>query len=209
MATFFVAKSMGIMDNAVVTGWMEGLKNSSGGLVVFGVVSAGLLIVDLFLPTPSSLVMTLSGLFTGFFWGMAINISGSLGSAILGFWLCRVSGKSFFEKITGKRDVERIKHFFETHGIWAILLSRSVPLLTEIISCLAGLSPMPFRRFIIYTSAATIPVCAVYAYFGSMGKQDVSNIGMPIIVALVLPGIGFGVYLLVNMVNKRKNGVTE
>lgn len=204
VTSFFIARSLGFLEDSIVTNWLNNIKNSPGGLILLSVSSAGLLIADLFLPVPSSLLMMLSGFFTGLFWGSVINIVGSVGSAALGFWLCRILGKNFFEKITGKKDVERIKHFFDSHGIWAILLSRSVPLLTEVISCLAGLSPMLFRKFIIYTSCATIPVCIVYAYLGSLGQKNISNIGMPVIIALLLPGIGFGVYLLVNIKSKNR-----
>lgn len=186
------------MEESRVISWLEAIKSLPCGSVVFGAVTAALLIADLFLPVPSSFLMIMSGVFAGFFCGLLINIIGSIGSAVLGFYLCRKFGKSFFERVTGKKDVERIKRFFATNGIWAILLSRSVPLLTEVISCLAGLSQMPFKKFIIFTSVATIPICSVYAYLGSLGQQNISNIGLPIIIALVLPGVGFGIYLLIN-----------
>ena len=46
-------------------------------------------------------------------------------------------------------------------------LSRSVPMLTEIVSCAAGLARIPFRVFLALSVAGTLPLCAVYAWAGN------------------------------------------
>lgn len=189
--SFLTAESMGVTEDAYIQEQLETLKAQGGGIGIASAAIALLLTLDLFLPVPSSILMLLSGAFNGFLIGAAINFIGAMGSAIIGFFLCRKYGQRAFEKVIGDQDTQRVEQFFETYGIWAILLSRSVPMLTEVISCLAGLTMMPFRRFLLFTSAGTLPVSLVYAYAGSLGGSSLTGWTIPVVVALIIPAIGY------------------
>ena len=192
---FIVAEQAGWMESQWVTAKIEQIQEMPAGTALAGVAIAGLLTVDLLLPVPSSVLMTMAGAVLGFTLGWAANLVGAMGSAVLGFWLCRKWGKPMFDRLVNPRDAARITRFFERYGVWAILLSRSVPMLTEIISCLAGLSAMRGRLFFLVALLGTWPLCIVYAWAGDRAL-GASSLGWAVVMAFVLPAIGFGILRL-------------
>ncbi len=187
---YLAAESMGWTDEQRVRDALETIRASERGALLAAALLAALLAADLFLPVPSSLLMTLAGALFGIGAGAAISLAGAMGSALLGFGLCRRFGRPAFARLTGAQDAERIETFFRNTGAWAILLSRSVPMLTEIVSCLAGLSGMRARLFLALSLAGTAPVCLVYAWAGhTAGAQG--GAGAAVLVAFLAPAAGF------------------
>lgn len=193
MLCFLLAEQAGWTDEQWVSEQIRALQATRGGVAWAGFAIATLLALDLLLPVPSSILMTLSGAILGLHFGWTVALAGAMGSALLGFGLCRYWGKPVFDRVVGPVDAVRIARFFERHGVWAILLSRSVPMLTEIVSCLAGLSGMRFRLFFWVSLAGTAPLCMVYAWAGQRAL-DRSAIGWAVVLAFVLPAIGLAVY---------------
>jgi uncharacterized membrane protein YdjX (TVP38/TMEM64 family) len=191
--SFMLAEQAGWMDEQRVSSFIYSIQETPGGLLWAGVAIAGLLAVDLFLPVPSSILMILSGAVLGFHIGWMVSLSGAMGSALIGFGFCRKWGKPAFERMIKPGEPERITRFFEQYGIWAILLSRSVPMLTEVISCLAGLSAMSFRLFAGVALAGTAPLCIVYAWAGYRAMEE-SAVGWAVLLAFVVPAVGLGVW---------------
>lgn len=150
-----------------------------------------LLTMDLFLPIPSSVLMTLSGHLSGFWLGFAANFIGAMSSALLGFYLCRRFGAVAFQRLIGQQASVEVERFFSQLGAWAILLSRPVPMLTEVMSCLAGLSQMRFSVFTVLSALGTAPLSAAYAWLGwHYGLQDLIWWGL--LIALLIPALGYG-----------------
>ncbi|MBA4387022.1 MAG: hypothetical protein C0404_03515 [Verrucomicrobia bacterium] len=195
--SFLIAEHYGFTDEKFVTQHITALRNKSDTPVLVGVVIGGLLAGDLFLPVPSSVVMTLSGFFMGTWKGAAVSFAGAMFSALLGFGLCRLFGRKAFNRLVGSEDTTRVAKFLETYGVWAIILSRSVPMLTEVMSCLAGLGLMSARKFAVLSAAGTLPICLVYAWAGSRPGQLSFGIGWAVAVAFVIPALGFGIVKLV------------
>lgn len=192
------------MDEQRVSDWIFSIRAYPGGVFWAGLLIAVWLTLDLFLPVPSSLLMMLAGAILGWHAGWIVASIGAMGSALLGFGGCRRWGKPLFERVTGTADVERIKTFFEQHGVWAILLSRSVPMLTEIISCIAGLSAMRFRLFFGVSLAGTVPLCIVYAWAGNRALDE-SAIGWAVVLAFSVPALG----LLAYKISRRYSGINR
>lgn len=189
--TFLLAEQFGWTESRFIIGHLTALRDSSdnGGLV--GAAIFLLLAGDLVLPVPSSIVMTLSGFFLGTLAGTVVAFSGAMTSALVGFGLCRRFGQTAFNRLAG-HDTTRVQHLLDRYGAWAIIFSRSVPMLTEVMSCLAGLSRMPFRRFLALSAAGTLPICIVYAWAGSRSQQTPTGIGWAIVLAFVIPALGLG-----------------
>lgn len=194
--SFLVAEHFGFTDEQYVLRQMTALRTDSGNSIVVGLVIWGLLAADLFLPVPSSVVMTLSGYFLGAWVGAGVSFAGAMFSALLGFGLCRRYGQKALARLAGEKDTERVAGFLETYGAWAIILSRSVPMLTEIMSCLAGLSLMSPLRFTLLSAAGTLPVCIVYAWAGAGSGKMSFGLGWAVVVAFALPAAGFGMMKL-------------
>jgi 3-dehydroquinate synthase len=189
---FILAEQTGWMGSQWVSEQVLALQGMRGGRVLTGAAIAGLLTIDLILPVPSSVLMTMAGALLGFNAGWMVNLIGAMGSAVLGFVLCRRWGKPMFDRLIKPSDSARITRFFERYGIWAILLSRSVPMLSEVISCMAGLSAMRSRIFFAVALAGTWPLCIAYAWAGDNAVAG-NAIGLAVMLAFVLPAIGLAI----------------
>ena len=199
---FLLAERMGWMTGAAVGGWIEAVRASRGGRWLAAALVIGLLSGDLLLPVPSSVVMTLSGSALGWAAGTAAAFAGAMGSALLGFGLCRRYSRPAFRRLVGPEEEARADGFMRRYGAWAILLSRSVPMLTEVVSCAAGLSGLSWRAFTLLSATGTLPLCGIYAWAGSRGVQ--SGFGWALWLAFILPALGFTVLRLFRRKTKRK-----
>jgi uncharacterized membrane protein YdjX (TVP38/TMEM64 family) len=65
-----------------------------------------------------------------------------------------------------------MKELFNKHGVLVLVLSRAVPMLPEVSSCLAGVCNMSLKRFIIAWLIATLPYITVITYAGSISNFD-------------------------------------
>lgn len=185
---FIMADHFGFMEPQKIEGLFEGLHNSSGRLIVAAAVVV-LLFVDLLLPVPSSVTMAFSGMFLGLWIGGAVSFLGAMTAACGGFWFCRWGGQGVFKRLVGKKDMVRIDSWFRQYGVYAIIISRPIPMLTEILSCLAGLSDLRFRTFLFSSILGTLPICFVYSYVGSRGS--ITDPWPAVWVAILIPAFGW------------------
>jgi len=194
--TYLVAESYGWTAERRVTAQIESMAQHGFGRVGVGLAVVGLLVVDLVLPVPSSLVMTLAGRFLGVSGGFVCNVVGSLGAAAVGYVACRRYGRGTFQRLFGT-DTEHVEALFERFGPWVIVLSRPVPMLTEVVSCLAGLTDMAFKRFFALSLLGTAPISLAYAWLGRKAADPMS-LQWPLLIAFVLPGIGMAAVRLIS-----------
>ncbi len=196
-AAYLVADALGYADEAVARGWLEGLRGSAGGRWLAAGAVVFLLLIDLLLPVPSSFVMVFAGVALGWFWGGLASFAGSYGASLIGFHACRRWGARAFERLVGA-DAERARAWFERSGVLAVILSRSLPMLTEILSCLAGLSKMRAGLFWAASACGTLPVCFLYSIAGSRGES-----GAPYWAVLAAMGVPALAWLLTRFVLRR------
>ena len=131
----------------------------------------GLLMSDLVLPVPSTAVMSALGILYGPVLGGLIGAVGSFLAGTLAYVLCRLLGQRAARRLVGERDLERGRRFFARTGGWAVALSRWLPLLPEIIACLAGLTRMSAGRFFAALACGCLPMALVFAALGTAGVQ--------------------------------------
>jgi uncharacterized membrane protein YdjX (TVP38/TMEM64 family) len=196
---FLFGESLGILKEQFFQENIAKIEASSFGKITVGLVVIVLLVADIILPIPSSIIMTLSGKFLGFLPGAIVASIGAMGAAWIGFYACRWGGKKIFLRLIGDKDVGKIRDWFDKYGVFAIILSRPVPMLTEILSCLAGLSQLSARVFTIASLCGTIPICFVYAWFGSISSG--SNPWPAVWISLVIPAIG---WFCVRIIERRR-----
>jgi uncharacterized membrane protein YdjX (TVP38/TMEM64 family) len=188
-ATFAAAAALGYADSAVWQGWLDGVRASTGGRAAAAAAIVAMLVVDLVVPVPSSVVMTAAGALLGPWLGALVSFVGALAAACVGFWACRVGGRGVARRLVGEADLERTRGWFERWGVYAIVVSRPIPMLTEVLSCLAGLTSLPFRTFLAASALGTAPICVVYAIAGSRGS--VTDPLPLVVVALAVPAVGW------------------
>ena len=134
-------------------------------------VALMLLMGDLFLPIPSTAVMSSLGLLYGPIWGGLIGSLGSVSSGIIAYGLCRLFGESAVAKLIGNEDQAKGKTLFTKYGGWMVALSRWLPLLPEVISCMAGFLRMPWPIFLLALICGALPMAFTFAMVGHMGSD--------------------------------------
>jgi membrane protein DedA with SNARE-associated domain len=105
---------------------------------------------------------------------IAGSLGGTLGSIILYLIARRVGERRvrrFFQRrgrflLLRESDLDVVLGVFERHGEWLVLIGRFVPTVRSLVSLPAGLLPMPFPRFLLFTLAGTTLWCAALSVGG-------------------------------------------
>jgi len=150
----------------------------------------GLLIADLLLPVPGTVVISALGWIYGAVAGGFIAAVGTMLAGLCGYGIGRLIGERAARKLLGDADFEKGKRLFTRGGGWMVALSRAVPILPEALSCTAGLVRMPFGRFLGSLACGSLPVGFLYAWIGAVGRDApgwamLFSIGVPAILWLV------------------------
>lgn len=132
----------------------------------------GLLIADIALPIPSTVVMSALGWMYGWLVGGLIAAAGSFGSGIVAYGLCRWLGRTAALKIAGEEGLERGAAFFARRGGIVVTVSRWMPVLPEAIACLAGLVKMRWSVFVLSLACGSLPLGFAFAAIGHLGHAS-------------------------------------
>ena len=120
------------------------------------------LIFDLLLPIPGTAVMVTLGLVYGPILGGIIGSLGSVISGYLAYVLCVKYGRNVAVKIAGSKALEQSEMIFEKTGTWLVVLSRWLPVMPEVVACMAGLSRMPSRLFLASLATGSVPLALFF-----------------------------------------------
>jgi uncharacterized membrane protein YdjX (TVP38/TMEM64 family) len=131
----------------------------------------GLLVSDLFLPVPGSVVMSALGYIYGPWVGGLIAAAGSMAGGLAGYGFGRCFGESMARRWLGDRDFEKGRLLFGRGGGWLVALSRALPILPEVMACTAGLVRMPFRKFVVALACGSLPMGFLFAFIGAAGRE--------------------------------------
>jgi uncharacterized membrane protein YdjX (TVP38/TMEM64 family) len=131
-----------------------------------------LLIGDLFLPLPATLIMAALGYIYGPLVGGLISAAGSFASGLLAYWLCRMLGDNAAIWLLGKKEYERGKKLSAKVGGWVVALSRWLPVFPEVVACMAGLTRMPAKNFYLALACGSLPLGFIYAIVGASGVEN-------------------------------------
>lgn len=199
--TFLVIKATGILSVDQIKHWLLIAKNSHQGYV-FTIVLA-LLFADLFIAVPTLTIILLAGYFLGFYTALLASLIGMTLAGTVGYWLSSRYGESILSRIV-KDEAERNKArvSFIKHGFIFILLSRAMPILPEVSACLAGITHMPFYRFLLAWMLSMTPYAAIASYAGSV--SSLSNPKPAIFAAVGLSGILWCSWLLYHHYTKKQ-----
>ncbi len=133
----------------------------------------GLLVADLFLPVPGTVVMSALGLIYGWIAGGLVAGFGSVLSGLLAYGLSAKLGRKAARWLAGEAGIVEGERLFKGEpGGWIVSLSRWMPVLPEVIACLAGISRMPLRRFLPALLAGSLPMGFVFAWIGETGEKS-------------------------------------
>lgn len=158
LAAFFIAEGLGLDLLTDPTPWLV------GGTPAAALVGVGLLIGDVLLPVPSSLVMVSFGVQFGVVAGALLSLLGSVGAAVIGFGAGRRGGRL----LQGVNALERAKaaRVLARWGVVAVVVTRPLPIVAETVALLAGASPLGWGRFVLASVAGALPAAVLYAIAG-------------------------------------------
>lgn len=160
LALFGVVEALGVPLLSDLRPWL----GQTGGLAA--AVGVGLLIVDVLLPVPSSLVMVGHGALFGVVGGSLLSLVGSVGAAAVGFALGRRGGP-LLDRLVPPDERARGDLLLARWGGAAIVATRPVPLIAETLAILAGTSPMRWRTLLVSATAGSIVPAVLYAVTGA------------------------------------------
>jgi uncharacterized membrane protein YdjX (TVP38/TMEM64 family) len=152
-----------------------------------------LLAADLFLPVPGTAVMSGLGYVYGAFAGGLIAAGGSFAGGMLAWWLCRQCGERMAVRLMGEKGYEQGRRLFGGDtGAFVVAISRCLPLLPEIVACMAGLTKMPAARFLTALACGSLPMGFIFAWIGAAGRESP---GLAIGLSALIPAVLYGLAL--------------
>jgi len=158
-----------------------------------------LLVGDIVLPIPSTVVMSALGWMYGWFIGGLLAAGGSVLSGLVAYGACRWLGRPAARWIAGEDGIQRASELMEKGGGWLVAVSRWMPVLPEAVACLAGLARMRWRTFWLALVCGSVPLGFAFAAIGHLGH---SNPALALILSAVLP---IGLWALARRFRGRKN----
>lgn len=137
----------------------------------YGGIMLLIAIENLFPPIPSEVILTFGGFLTTH---TNLNAPGVIAAATLGsmtgaivlYGVGRLLSPEKFEHIIDgrlgkalhfrKADVARAESWFSRRGASTVFLCRFIPIVRSLISIPAGMTKMPFGKFLIFSAAGTL-----------------------------------------------------
>lgn len=178
--------------------WLEAF-GSDAAFAAFGIA---LLIVDVLLPVPSTLVAMALCWRLGPGWGGACVAAGFTLSFVVGYALGRSMPEARLRRWIGPALWDRVRDRADRRALWWISLMRPLPVLSEASAVLAGVWRLPPLPAFAAASAASLATATLYAASAALGR-DTPGLPAALLCALALPA---ALWLLQRQVVTRLSG---
>ncbi|PRO66511.1 TVP38/TMEM64 family protein [Alkalicoccus urumqiensis] len=162
-------------------------------------------IAVLIAPIPTFLVTFANGMIYGLWWGGLLSWASALIGAVLCYYLAQLLGRPVIEKIVPAAALDWMDTFVKRHGIYAVMLSRVVPITSYgIASYAAGFTAIRITPYLIGTAIGQTPGTFMYAYFGAY-----ANDSLQVIFWIIAAIIGFSALaaLVRRIIHSKENDV--
>jgi uncharacterized membrane protein YdjX (TVP38/TMEM64 family) len=169
--TLLVFKALGILSVEDIRFWLQEALTLSPWLV--GTIIVLLMLVDLFIAIPTLSLTILSGFFLGVELGVFYSSVGMLGAGTMGYVISRFHGEKLLRFVSkDEEQINEMRRLFSQFGPVSLMLCRAAPMMPEVTSCLAGVTHMPYWKYILFYAIGTIPYSVIAAYSGSVSSID-------------------------------------
>ena len=174
-------------DEQKVQEWVD--QFGVGGPLVI-ILAMTLQMFLLVIPTP--LLMIVSVLAYGPFWGCVLIVAAIFVASSTGYLIGAYFGPPLVEKIVGQKTEKKIADFIDDYGFWTVIVTRVSPFLSnDAISLIAGTLRMGYWRFIGATVAGILPLAILIAYLG----KEIDRLKTGLIWGSVISIILFGLFV--------------
>ena len=191
-----------LLDVEALVSHAQALGRSPLGLLT---VMAGYLLGGM-LAVPVTVLLVVTILAFGPWFGGLSALAGSLLSAITLFGLGRALGSYRIRRLAGSR-VERLSRRLAERGVWAVLLVRILPIAPfSVINLVAGASPVSLRNFVLGTLLGMLPGITIMATFVGRLEEAVREPSWQAftIVGMVVAAAWVGVWYLSGRLQPRQ-----
>lgn len=178
LASFLIVEALGVPLLVDPTGRFE---RGGIGAAALGV---GLLLVDVVIPVPSSIVMTAQGALFGFAGGTALGMIGSVGATLVGFAAGR-RGSRLINRYVGAGDRDQSRSLLNRLGPLAIIVTRPLPILAETTAIVAGSTSMTWRQAVKSALIGCLPAAAIYSAAGAFASDVATGLLVFLLVLLL------------------------
>lgn len=156
------------------------------------IAGVGLLVADVAVPTPSSVVMVTHGSLFGVLGGAPLSLLGVTAATLLAFWIGRRT-RGVVREHTDPAERGRVGRLVERYGVVAIVATRPLPIMAEAVAVVAGATPMRWRTVLAGAVLGNLAPAFVYAYAGSRAATLADQaiiLGVVIVLSLLLLLLG-------------------
>ncbi len=181
LASFLIVEALGI---PLLVDPSHQLAHGGIGAAVLGV---SLLIADVLLPIPSSLVMTAQGALFGIMLGTILSMVGSIGAGMTGYLIGRKSTRLIARFVSTEEQAQSSK-LITRWGLLALIVTRPVPVLAETTAIMAGTSALTWRQVLVGVTIGAFPASLIYAIAGAYATSVASGV-LVFVVVIVLAGV--------------------
>ena len=170
-STFFLVQWSGLIPEAGVVAWLEGLRAVDPWLLVAGVIV--LLVADLLVAVPTLTTILLAGYLLG---PVAGGLAASAGLMAMGgaaYGMGRRLGRPVLARMLKDPDrLAGIEAAFARQDLLVLVVCQALPILPELSATLAGIARMPLRRFLAGYAAGVVPFAFIVAAGGAASTPD-------------------------------------
>ncbi|MBW3614376.1 MAG: VTT domain-containing protein [Actinobacteria bacterium] len=135
--------------------------------VAAAVIGVCLLVADVVLPVPSSLVMVAHGALFGTVGGALLSLTGRIGAAAAGALIGRGAHRWVIDDDNQVRGAEALRRW----GPIALVVSRPIPVLAESVAVAAGAAGMPWPTLLLAATLGALPEAVLYALAGAVAAS--------------------------------------
>jgi membrane protein YqaA with SNARE-associated domain len=160
------------------TAWLSSVERHSLLLAI----AIALLAADALLPVPSSVVSALVIESVGPLWGGGAVWLGTLLGSLLGygFGLAARYVLPPAASLTASDLTKRI-------GVWAVFVTKGVPVLGEAVALTAGALRLPFYSFAVVSALASLVLALAYAATAALVPGSIGQVPLMFFAALMVP----------------------
>lgn len=151
---------------------------------------------DLVLPVPQTAVIAALGIIYGVIGGGLISSFGLVTGGLVGYSVARRYGRQLVVRLIGDRSLKRVESLFEQGGMWAIVLTSSLPYsIPEAVVLVSGLGGMRVREVFVALMLGSVPTAFVFSAIGA-GWSEQPALALALSYFLPIPLVPIALYLL-------------
>ena len=196
-STALIIKASGVVTEESVLAFVDGARSIHPAYLVAAVVL--ILLIDLWIAVPTMTTILLAGYVLGPLMGGAAAALGLMVLGVTGYGMGRRVGRPLLLKLyKDPAKLQDIEDAFRRNAVLTLFACQALPILPELSCTMAGVSRMPFLRFIAAYVVGVVPFAFVVAWAGS--KSTLSDPTPAIYTAI---GVSVALLLLWRVLSRR------